>query len=118
MEFDKIDRINEYLENCLWMDFELCNMNGGRIDLYGFLDEAGEDKIKIIFKQPYMVICVFSFTYEGNGTFISLVTGEEAYEMNKKYGVIQGNQIFRLTNTNINSDMYIIARELEVDIID
>ena len=118
MEFDIIDRINEYLEKCLWMDFELCNMNGGQIDLYGFLDEAGEDKIKIIFKQPYMVICVFSFTYEGNGTFISLVTGEEAYEINKKYGVIQGNQIFRLTNTNINSDMYIIARELEVDIID
>ncbi len=37
------------------MDFELCNMNRGKIEMYGFLDEAGEEKIKIVFDRPYMM---------------------------------------------------------------
>ena len=116
MECDKIALINEYLKGKLWMDFELCSMNGGQIEMFGFIDEAGEDKIKIIFRRPYMIISPLSFTYEGNGMFISVVAGEEAYEINKKYGVIQGNQIYKLMNTNVGGDMYIVAEGICVEI--
>ena len=117
MDTEKINKINRYLKEQLWMDFELCNMNCGKIEMYGFLDEAGEDKIKIIFEQPYMMLCTFTFTYEGNGDFISLVIGNEAVNLNKKYNVTQGNQIFKISNTNINNNMYIIAKEIGVEIL-
>lgn len=117
MALQKINIINEYLREQLWMDFEMCNMNCGKIEMFGFLDEAGEDKIKIIFDKPYMMLSTFCFTYEGNSDFISLVTGDEAVELNKKYNVTQGNHIFKLSDTNINGDMYIIAKEIEVQIM-
>lgn len=117
MDLGKINMINEYLKEQLWMDFEVCNVNCGKIEMFGFLDEAGEDKIKIIFDKPYMMLSTFCFTYEGNSDFISLVTGDEAVELNKKYNVTQGNHIFKFSDTNINGDMYIIAKEIEVQIM-
>ena len=74
------------------------------------------EKIKITFDRTYMVISTFCFTYEGNGDFWSLVTENEAVGLNKKYGVTQGNQIFRLSCTNIDSNMYIIAKAIEAQI--
>lgn len=118
MYVEKINLINGYLKQHLWMDFELCNMNCGKIELFDFLDEAGEDKIKIVFDRPYMMLSTFCFTYEGNSDFISLATGDEAIELNKKYNVTQGNQIFKISNTNVKNDMYIIAKGLEVQIMD
>lgn len=98
----------------VWMDFEMCSMSCGKLELYGFLDEAGDDKIKIVFEQPYMVSCNFSFTYEGEGDFIVEVNGKEAFKINKRYGVTQGNIIFKIINTNIETDMFIIAKGIEV----
>lgn len=117
MDAEKIDLINNYLKKQLWMDFELCNMNCGKIELFGFLDEGGEEKIKIEFDRPYMMLSTFYFTYEGNSDFISLVIGDEAIELNRKYNVTRGNQIFKISDTNIGNDMYIIAKGLEVQII-
>lgn len=80
--------------------------------MFGFLDED-----KIIFDKPYMMLSTFCFTYEGNSDFISLVTGDEAIELNKKYNVTKGNHIFKLSDTNIDSAMYIIAKEIDVQIM-
>lgn len=115
---EKIKLINNYLKEQLWMDFELCNMDCGQLEMYGFLDEAGDTKIKIVFNRPYMMLSTFCFTYEGNKEFISLVTGDEAYEINRKYSVTQGNLIFKISDTNICSDMYIIAQGIQIEILD
>lgn len=117
MYHNEVDRVNAFLKEQLWMDFEMCNTNRGKIELHGFLDEAADDKVKIIFEQPHMVSCNFFFTYEGDGSFLSVVDGEEAFKINKMYGVTQGNIIFKITNINVEADMIIIAKNIEVQII-
>ena len=115
----EIKKANEYLKEQLWMDFEMSKACGGELELYGYLDEAGEDKIKIIFELPYMVSCNFFFTYEGNHkSFISSVDGEEAYQINKKYGVTQGNTVFKISNVGAEADMIIVAKGIKVIITD
>lgn len=116
MNDNTINEINEYLKTQLWMDFEMCNMDRGKIELYGFLDEGGNEKIKIVFEQPYMVSCDFFFTYEGNSDFISIIDGEDAFEINKKYGVTQGNLVYKISNTNIEADMFVVAKGIEYQI--
>lgn len=114
---EKIEKINEYLKKELWMDFELYGTGFLEVDICGKIDEADDEKIKISFESPYMISCVSLFTYEGNDDFIKIIEGEEAYQINKKYGVTQGNYIFKLMNTNIEGDMYIIAKSVEVELI-
>lgn len=81
------------------------------------LDEGGEDKIKIVFYRLYMMISTFCFTYEGNSDLIFLVMCDEAIELNKRYSVIQGNQIFKISDTNVEDNMYIIAKGIEAQIM-
>lgn len=119
MLIGEMNKANKYLKEQLWMDFEMCNMSGGELELYGYLDEAGENKIKIVFLQPYMVSCNFFFTYEGNQkNFLSIVEGEEAYQINKKYGITKGNTIFRISNVDVATDMIVVARNIKVIITD
>lgn len=115
---DEIVKINSYLAKELWMDFEVYKLNAGEVILSGFLDEMDSDKIRIKFIQPYMMVCTMSFTFEGGMNFISVLEGEEAIEMNKKYQVTEGNNIFMFSNTNINSRMFLIAKKIEFQILE
>lgn len=114
---NEINQINNFLKGQLWMDFEICAMDCGSVELHGFLDEAGADKIKIVFIEPHMVSCNFTFTYEGEHDFISVIDGEEAYQINVKYGVIRGNDIFKLSHLNVDAEMIIAAKGIEVEIM-
>lgn len=117
MCLDKIREINNYLKEQLWMDFEIHGAGCATLKMTDFLDESGKDEIEIIFSSPFMMLSAFSFTYEGNRDFLSLVTGEEAVKLNIKYSVTQVNKIFRLSDTNINDDMYIIAKDIEFSLL-
>ena len=62
---------------------------------------------------------IFFFTYEGNHkSFISSVDGEEAYQINRKYGVTQGNTVFKISNVDAEADMIIVAKGIKVIITD
>ena len=100
------------------MEFELCSMTGDNVEMFGYLDVAEDDEIKIVFLQPYMILCTVFFMYEGEGDFISLVKGDQLTQLYKKYNVAEGYQIYKINNTDINSDMYIIAKGIEVQIMD
>jgi len=108
-----INDINEYLNKELWMDFEIYSINGGFLEIVGFLDEMGEEKIKITFENPFAIICDLKFSYEGDGNFISIVDGKKAYEINMEYKVTKGNTIFKISNTDIGNDMYIVAKSIK-----
>ena len=114
----EINKINSYLREQLWMDFEVCNSNRGSVELFGFIDEAAETQIRITFMQPYVLNSTFFFTFEGGDSFISILCGEEAFVINKQYNVMQGNYIFKLSNTNIDTDMFIIAKGIAVQIME
>lgn len=117
MDNEKIDMINRYLKEQLWMEFQLGSASCSKLELCGFLDEAEEDKIKISFSRPCAIICSLEFLYEGNGDFLSLVTGNEAFELNKMFNVTAGNKIYKLSATNIKHDMYVIAKEINFEIL-
>lgn len=108
-----IDMINSYLSGELWMDFELAGTGIGEVRLHGYIDEADDDKIIIKFSQVFMISALTSFTYEGQGNFITVAEGEDARRINIKYGVTKGNNIFVLSNTNVEGEMFIIAKDVE-----
>lgn len=118
MYTDEVKKLNNYLKKQLWMDFELDNIDPGTVVLFGYWDELGETKIEIKFKEPHMISCNLLLKYEGKKDFIEIVEGEEARQINMKYGVIIGNNIFRIAGADIEADMFIVAKEIEVCIWD
>lgn len=111
-----IEQINSYMKQNLWLDFEVVRIGVGFVELRGFIDEAYDDSILIRFKSVYMVSLVTSFTYKGNGDFISIIHGDQAFSINSDYDVPKNNNIYSLTNTNVNSEMIIIAEDVEMEV--
>lgn len=107
-----ISRINECLSKNLWMDFEVCKMNGGNLVFSGKIDELDDEVIEITFIQPFFVSIAMSFSYD-KGDFIKLINGNEFIEINKKYHVEQGNFQFRIT-PNSESEFLVIAKGIIV----
>lgn len=112
MNSDTITQINNYMKKFPWMDFEMCRFGGDNLQLFGCIDELGRDKVIIEFDMPYMVCSTLSFTYEGDGEFISIVDGEKAYSINTSYGITQGNTLYEIRGTNIPHSMFIAANNV------
>ena len=111
-----LDKINNYLRENLWMDFEVVKIGMNALELHGYADEACDDEIIIRFKSVHMVSLVTHFSYLGEKNFISLITGDKARTININYDVPVGNNIFSLSNTNIASDMIIVATDIEMEV--
>ena len=75
---EDLNAINAYMQRFLWTDFELVWVNPYTLQLHGFINEAGDDKIIITFSSVYMSCAPVSFTYEGNGAFITIADQEQA----------------------------------------
>ncbi len=112
-ENEMIEKINEIMRRYLWMDFELSSAGTGKVVLHGFLDEAEEDKIQIVFSDVDAILCKTSFTFEGEKEFLKELDGEKARTVNLNYSILQGMKIFQILNTDIEGEMYIIAKNVD-----
>ena len=50
------------------------------------------------------------------GNFYLLLMVKTLFKLIKKYGVTQGHTVFKITNTNIEAEMLIVAKSVEVQI--
>ena len=110
-----IKKINEIMRQYLWRDFELTGVSANKVVLHGYLDEAEEDKIRIIFSDVEAVLCKTCFTFVGEQDFLKEVDGEEARRISLNYSVLQGMKIFKLINTDIHGGMYIVAGKVDFE---
>ena len=112
-ENEMIKKINEIMSGYLWMDFELTSVSTDKVVFHGFLDEAEEDKIQIVFSDVDAIMCKTTFTFEGEKDFLKELDGEKASAVNLNYSILQGMKIFQILNTDIEGEMYIIAKNVD-----
>lgn len=109
-----INKINDIIRKNDWMEFELSNGGMNKLLLHGFLDEADDDVICIEFKDVDFIQCKTHFTYDGGGDCIEIISDDEAYRLNVGYSILTGNKIFKINATDIETPMYIIAKEVNI----
>lgn len=109
-----LNAINAFMQHFLWMDFELVWVNSHTLQLHGFIDEAGDDKIIIMFSSVYMSCVPVSFIYEGNEAFISIADQEQAISVNTAYNVTIGHTVFILSGTVMQGNLFIVAKQVEM----
>jgi hypothetical protein len=114
----EIDKINKYLKNCLWMDFELSYSRGKEVIISGSIDMSQNNyAVDIYFEEPFHISSLFFWHTDTQKTFIELVKGSEKLYMNTKYNIEEGNYIFKIYPENYESFIYIIAKKIKCNII-
>ena len=58
---DEINKINNYIKDFLWLDFEFAMINAGKVVMAGAIDQSyGKYCIDIEFEQPYCNVYIIS----------------------------------------------------------
>jgi hypothetical protein len=110
----RLDEINNYLKNCLWMDFEICEMSFIKIEVAGRIDRSINDfSISIEFNQPYLVYGLLTWGLDNSKEFISLAKPSEFIEFNKRYRIEQGKYLFRINMEDFDEGIYIAASDVK-----
>ncbi len=97
----EISKINKYLNDYRWMDFDYGHMGPDKIVLYGCTDQSyRENAIEITFEYPQMISTLFNFSMDETSDFIQLANPKELLENTKLYSE-EGYYIFQINSDDI-----------------
>ncbi len=115
----ELEKINEFLGKCLWMDFEFCKMNSSQVIIAGTIDQSySEYAIDIKFEQPYFISSLFVWSVDTSKPFIKLASEKEEVELIAKYNIEEGNYIFKINvEDREDSPIFIAAKKIICNIL-
>ena len=115
---EEIAKINGYLRNCLWMDFEIIQMGFVKIEIAGRMDTSlNKYAISIEFEQPYFISGLFCWSLDNSKDFISMADQNEFIECNKKYRIENGKYLFKIGMEDFEEPLYIAASAIKCNIL-
>ena len=110
----EIEKINNYLRNCLWMDFEVCQMSFIKVEVAGRMDtSSNEYAISIEFEQPHFISGLLCWSLDNSKDFISMASQSEFIEYNKKFRIDNGKYLFKIRMENFSESFYIAASAIK-----
>ena len=116
----EIEKVNDYIAKCSWMDFELTCLNGFQVVMAGCIDQSyNKYSICIEFEQPNYVSSVLSWQTDTTKPYIELANNEETIDIVDKYNIENGNYIFKAYAENYKTvPIFIAAKKITCKILD
>ena len=106
----ELSKINDYLNRCLWMDFEVCQMSFISIEIAGRVDTSvNKYAISIIFEYPTFIQGTICWNLDNSRSFIEKASKEEFIEINKKYQIEKGSILFKIYMEDFEESAFYIA---------
>lgn len=98
----------------LWFDFEFMHYKGDELVIMGNIDISTSHDIEIIFRDVFFVCCPIAWKVDTSQIVLTLVEGEEARRLNKKFDVEIGYLIFKFFLEDLDGqNCYIAAKSLD-----
>lgn len=114
-----IARLNHYLQQQLWFDFELIEYRQRRLVVIGSIDTTVHHNVEIWFKDVFFVSLPLEWKTDTSNPPLSLLEGEEAVRTNVRFQIEVAYHIFRFSPEDYPSDFgcLIGARELGFQVV-
>ena len=109
-----VDEINAHLKKQLWMDFTVSEFDGSSLLVEGgvSIHRPRPWDIEITFGSVFCISLPVDWKTDTSEPPLALLTGDEAYAINARFGVVHGNHVFRFTPEDYPPDLgCIIAAE-------
>lgn len=109
-----IKEINIFLQKELWFDFEVVRYQDQKLTIIGSIDPSSHHNIEIYFEDIFFVSLPMEWKTDTAKNILSIIEGDDAIELNKKFQVEIGYHIFRFAPENYleNFGCLIAAREI------
>ena len=115
----EVEKINEYLGKCLWMDFEFCRMNSSQVVMAGSIDQScNEYAIDIEFEQPHFVSSLFDWQTDTSKPVIQMIDKLEVPELGINFQAGKADYIFKINvEDSWNPPIFIVAKKITCKIL-
>jgi len=92
-----VDEINALLQKQPWMDFTVSEFNGYHLLIEGGLSihRRRPWDIEITFESVFCISLPVDWKTDTSKPPLALLTGDDAYAINTRFDVVQGNHLFR-----------------------
>jgi hypothetical protein len=90
-----VSQIDAAIREQPWMDFEVRDYAGSDLAVRGTLDpSSGSDHLEITFSGVFAVSMPMEWRTETSEPVFRILDGDEARDVNLRFGVVQGNTVF------------------------
>ncbi len=110
----RVSDINSHLQQMPWQDFEVMEYQGDTMILMGSIDTSSSHDIEIRFDGVFFVSLPMEWKTDTSIPPLSLLQGDDATVLNRRYQVEQGHHIFRFAAEDFPEDFgcLVCAREV------
>lgn len=108
---DIVLKIDSEIRRHKWFDFQVISFDGVKLVVAGSMDFTYYHKLEIIFEGIFFVSGFFE-GWTSNTKQSTFLLPENEKELNEKYEIEQGYQVFIFRTENYNNDVVIAAKNL------
>lgn len=110
---EKIQQINSIISKELWFDMEILIRKGGNLSIVGSIDFTYGYSLEIIFLDVFHMSINTEWRTDTSKPVLEVVNGEEAWNVNGKYRIEQGNTLFKIQSEDLDVPFYVAAKDIE-----
>jgi hypothetical protein len=99
-----VDKINEFINGRLWLDFEMIQYQNHVLTITGSIDTSYPYDIEIKFEDIFFISLPIEWKTDTSKVVLKVLEGEEAISINKRFQVEQGYYIFKFIPEDYNDD--------------
>jgi len=109
-----VKQIGDYIRQNAWFDFHLWRYDGRNLVISGSTDLSYYHKLEIIFTDVFFASSFFEGWHcDTDKPVIEIPNTELNIELNIKFEIEQGYQIFIIRTEDYKNDVYVAAKEIE-----
>jgi hypothetical protein len=115
----RVNEINAFIQQNLWLDFEVIEYKKSRLTIFGSIDVSVQHDIEIHFDDIFFVSLPMEWKTDTSNIVLTMLEGESAVSLNKKFQVEQDYHIFKFIPEDYLEDFgcYIAAKNISYKII-
>lgn len=109
-----VKQIDDHIRQNVWFDFHVWSYDGRKLVISGSTDLTYYHKLEIIFTDVFYASTFFEGWHsDTDKSVIEIPNPELNRELNIKFEIEQGYQIFIIRTEDYKNDIYIAAKEVE-----
>lgn len=109
-----IKNINEKINQFVFFEFSIYTYENNNLVVVGSEDLCYFHQVEIKFENVHTIILNSSFKIDTKKPFLFLIEDDEAFELNKKYRAVTGNNVFKFINEDLEV-FYVIAENISIE---
>ena len=106
-------KIDEHIRRELWFDFHVINFDGQKLTIAGGIDLHYYHSLELIFEDVFFVSCFFQGWHSNTGLPVFVLPElSQQIELNLKFEIEQGYQLFVFKTKDYKNDCYVAAANI------